>query len=397
MRIDCEKPNNRMNTFEGRMVLDPTTDREKVLPLNLNHLMLRGAELRNTEFIFGVCVYAGTDTKIMRNLVKSKMKGSTLQKKLNYLLIGAFVYNAIILATSIVLSIFWANANIGSSLAWYLGATPDASTTGGTQAMTYYILYTYVIPISLFISLELVRIVQGKFIDWDNGMYKRVCGVEGELKHAVCKNSNLNEELGVVDYIFSDKTGTLTQNVMKLSKWYVAGTVYDEMDQPGGIKRAIQGNENTEALEVFTRHIALCHSALPTTNEKTGKFSYESESPDETALLGSMLQNDIVVKSRNKEFIVLDYMSKEEKYDLMEVIEFSSDRKRQSVIVRIKGKIELLCKGADSIIFDRLNKSTQKDAMADIDKKLHDFSLMGLRTLVFAKKDMSEEDWQKFK
>lgn len=105
--------------------------------------------------------------------------------------------------------------------------------------MTYYILYTYVIPISLFISMEVVRVIQAVFIFWDEQL-TFPHPVSGELVHTMTRNSNLNDELGNVDYVFSDKTGTLTRNIMLLSKWFVAGKLFDELAHPGAFGEALK-------------------------------------------------------------------------------------------------------------------------------------------------------------
>lgn len=104
--------------------------------------------------------------------------------------------------------------------------------------MTYYILYTYTIPISLFISLEMVRIIQALLIGADENLKFTI--PSGNTVSAKARNSNLNEDLGKVQHIFSDKTGTLTQNIMRLSYWYVAETLLDESSRPGNLGRAIK-------------------------------------------------------------------------------------------------------------------------------------------------------------
>ncbi|KAI3651156.1 hypothetical protein MP228_004637 [Amoeboaphelidium protococcarum] len=397
--IECETPNNRMNQFEGRIVVEESgASQKKTYPLSIYQMLLRGAELRNTDFIYGICVYAGVDTKIIKNLQKTSLKFSTMQSKLNLLLIGTFIYNAIILIVSVIYGSLWANQNIDPLKAWYVWNGVDASTTSGLQAMTYYILYTYVIPISLFISMEIVRVFQAYFIIKDEQMTLPVPGQKdpSKLVSVVVKNSNLNEELGSIDYIFSDKTGTLTQNLMKLSQWYVGSQLYDEMHQPGSVLKDYQTRPSDQNMLMFLRLIALCHSAIPTKDEVSGKIIYESESPDETALLESMRDNGVVVLDRSKGGIRISIDGREESYEILEVVEFNSDRKRMSVLLRIDGRVCLLCKGADSVILDRRNRDQSKDYIADVEQKLKSFSLQGLRTLVYAYRFLSEDEYLKF-
>jgi phospholipid-transporting ATPase len=102
-RVECEMPNIRMNQFEGRIVLQG----QSVQPLTTQQILLRGSQLRNCDFVFGACVYAGIDTKIIRNLNNSGLKFSTMEWKLNRLLMLMFCYNAVIFTVSVVFGTRW--------------------------------------------------------------------------------------------------------------------------------------------------------------------------------------------------------------------------------------------------------------------------------------------------
>lgn len=91
------------------------------------------------------------------------------------------------------------------------------------QFFTYWVAYSHMIPISLYVIIELLKLGQAKIINQDVKMYCR------EDKNFVrCKNSDLIEEMGQVEFVFSDKTGTLTQNKMEFKKISIQGVVYGE-------------------------------------------------------------------------------------------------------------------------------------------------------------------------
>jgi phospholipid-transporting ATPase len=221
----------------------------------LDNLILRGAVLRNTEFAYAVVVYTGANTKIIKNLRPAKLKTSTLEKQLNWFVGGAFVYNAFLLISSVVMD-YIGYINIlelqkkrqltdpyDYAIDWYLGPVETSSSTRlKNSILSFFAMYSYVIPISLFVTMEVVRLVQGTFMSWDNKM-KSSFTMDDEsvvITPMKANNTNLNEELARVDYVFSDKTGTFTKNEMRLAKWFVDDTVYDEMNDSGSLGRALK-------------------------------------------------------------------------------------------------------------------------------------------------------------
>jgi phospholipid-translocating P-type ATPase (flippase) len=456
--IHCEKPNENLNTYLGRIdVQDPNssnTPEIKQYPLSMTNLMLRGAVLRNTDYCWCIVVYTGPNTKIIKNLRKAGLKSSRLERWLNWLVVGAFVYNAILLVGSSVLqflhyrSVYDLEADRRASLGitsvsdrvdlwvveWYLGAATDSlGKNFADYFVSFFSLYTYVIPISLFVSIELVRLGQGRFMMWDSKMTllrKPAAGApEDEKPQKVrmkANNTNLNEDLGAIDFIFSDKTGTLTQNEMRMAKWFIDGLILDEMKDPGSLgKKLEEYNQNVggerggmthRTLELFVRALTLCHSVIPSVNERTLQMIYESQSPDESALLNGMATNQAKLKFRTKSHITIEMHGQTEVWELLQLLDFSSDRKRMSVIVRhpVDKSLHMFCKGADNIIMARLADARPTNPrfheLADIvqyrnhpnllfkaDMALQGFSEWGLRTLVVAHKSLTESEYNRFR
>ncbi|TPX51822.1 hypothetical protein SeLEV6574_g00051 [Synchytrium endobioticum] len=425
--IESEQPNQRLDEFEGRLTLTHTPGggtASTVYPLTLNQLMFRGATLRNTDYAYGIVIYAGRNTKIMKNFNQGKVKMSTLEKRMNHLIVAAFVFNLFLLVTSSIFSIFRGRfiynkeqARIAAGLTqpmdyaieWYLGPASTPGVYTSVKIITsFFAMYTYVIPISLFVSIEIVRLIQVTFMNWDGKMAGLQVDADGKevLVPMKANNSNLNEDLAVVEYIFSDKTGTLTRNLMKLSNWYIGSTDYCEMNNPGCMGKVLNdsllSNEDAKNIGLFARCVGLCNTVLPQRDDRTGETVYEAQSPDESALLQGLAGDDVILRSRTKQTVVLNILGKDEVYDHLALMDFTSDRKRMSVVVRSPkdGKLMLFCKGADNMLLARLSKDATVNPPAIIQQAedaLSHYSNSGLRTLVVGWKPLTEEEYSRFK
>ena len=269
--VECDLPNEHLYSFHGRLFFgnDIKLKGIKSSPtvITNDQLLLRGATLRNTSWIYGMVVYAGKDTKIYRNLKRSKLKVSSQDRKLNYLVLAIFGLNLLVYGLSLLLSGLWQN-RYGGEVAWYI----DWDLSGGGvvlwQMMTYFVLYTYMIPISLFVTIEFCRIIQAWFMMWDKEM-RSEDGVSMTVK-----NSNLNEDLGAVSHVFTDKTGTLTQNIMTLTAWSIEGMVFERATDSGSLMRIMQDpsvdSQFKENVRHFCRAAALCNTVIPSTDEEHG-------------------------------------------------------------------------------------------------------------------------------
>ncbi|KAF9321356.1 hypothetical protein BG003_002204 [Podila horticola] len=459
----------------GRIKLD------EVAPVTMTNVALRGSWLKNTEWVYGVVLYAGVDTKMMRNLKNTGLKFSTMEIKLNRMIVAIFIFNAFLLVGSMCFAYVGDHsATLRAPTAWYTTIDGPEFTPPSTslrifvgQLMNFYVIYTFVIPISVFISVELCRVVQALWMIWDEEMRSynegplsqaeqeeiaieqgattdpgavitlkkramstrsgsestqnttstsikapkkkslwRRAGKIGFLKKkkkAVknwtrmhVRNSNLNEDLGAVEYIFSDKTGTLTRNVMKLSKWHIGGRTFHELQQPGSLGLRMRdpsiSDEEYDLLMAFCRNIAVCHAVLPCEDSKTGELLYEAQSPDESALLEALRDNGVVLKAKTKDSVTVEIFGLiTETYRVLKVLEFTSDRKCMSVIIDTPQGIQLFCKGADNVILARAdNIENDPLLMRQLDSTVRRFSIAGLRTLMLAWRPLSLEEYRIF-
>ncbi|XP_071387877.1 probable phospholipid-transporting ATPase IA isoform X4 [Centroberyx affinis] len=390
-RMECESPNRHLYEFVGNIRLDG----HSTVPLGPDQILLRGAQLRNTQWVHGIVIYTGHDTKLMQNSTRPPLKLSNVERITNFQILVLF---GCLLAISLVCSIgqtIW-KYQYGNA-AWYMDLNYGGAANFGLNFLTFIILFNNLIPISLLVTLEVIKFTQAFFINWDTDML-----YEPTNTPAMARTSNLNEELGQVKYIFSDKTGTLTCNVMQFKKCTIAGVAYGHSTQSSeeagfndpSLLENLQSNHPTAAVILeFMTMMAICHTAVP---ERTdGKITYQAASPDEGALVRAARNLGFVFSGRTPDSVIVETPGTEDKYELLHVLEFTSTRKRMSVIMRTpSGKIRLYCKGADTVIYDRLADSSRYKEITL--KHLEQFATEGLRTLCFAVADISESSYQQW-
>uniref|UniRef100_A0A8D0ARA2 Phospholipid-transporting ATPase n=1 Tax=Sander lucioperca TaxID=283035 RepID=A0A8D0ARA2_SANLU len=412
--VRCEPPNNRLDKFKGTLTLDGQTyslDNDKVL--------LRGCTLRNTEWCFGLVIFGGPDTKLMQNSGKTTFKRTSIDHLMNVLVLCIFGFLASMCTVLAIGNGIW-EVREGSVFTAFLPREPgaNAALSSFLSFWSYIIILNTLVPISLYVSVEIIRLGNSFFIDWDRKMY-----YPKNDTPAQARTTTLNEELGQIKYIFSDKTGTLTQNIMTFNRCSINGKAYGELFDFSGQRVEItetarvdfswnqladpkftfhdhslletvrEGNPEAQA---FFRLLALCHTHVWDALDRRELY-YQAQSPDEGALVTAARNFGFVFRSRTPETITAMEMGRTVTYELLAVLDFNNVRKRMSVIVRNpEGKLTLYCKGADTIIFERLHPSCNKLKEATIGH-LNEYAGDGLRTLALAYKDLDEsymDEWR---
>lgn len=402
--IECESPNNRLYTFVGNVAFSSSKSSTKQrTPLSADQLLLRGAQLRNTPWVYGAVVYTGHETKLMQNAAAAPNKWSNVFKIMNYQQIGLLgVLLFLALVTLIGNQVWLSDPNHED--AWYLDMKGGAAQPGFYNFLTYIILYNMLIPISLVVTLEVVKLAQAQmFINNDLDLYDK-----GSDTPARAISSTLNEELGQVQYIFSDKTGTLTRNIMMFLKCSIGGIAYgddvqqtegdnDDFSDPALLDNLTGGHPTASIIREWLTLLAVCHTVVPERDEvDKDKIVYQASSPDENALVVAVKKLGFSFNARTPEMVFINALGKEERYEILNVLEFNSTRKRMSVIVRTpSGAIKLYCKGADNVIYDRLDKRKQPFAK-DTTKHLQRFAADGLRTLCLSVAQLTEAEYKEW-
>uniref|UniRef100_A0A669ERU8 Phospholipid-transporting ATPase n=1 Tax=Oreochromis niloticus TaxID=8128 RepID=A0A669ERU8_ORENI len=409
--VVCEPPNNKLDRFSGTLYW-----REKKYSLTNQNMLLRGCVLRNTEACYGLVIFAGPDTKLMQNSGRTKFKRTSIDRLMNTLVLWIFGF---LVCMGMILAVGNAGweKEVGSLFQSYLAWDTPVNNflfSAFLSFWSYVIILNTVVPISLYVSVEVIRLGHSYFINWDQQMFCSQCNTAAEAR-----TTTLNEELGQVEYIFSDKTGTLTQNIMTFNKCSINGqsygayqyflinhrshacmldfTPFNPLADPDF---CFYDDKLLESVKVgdsctheFFRLLSLCHTVM--SEEKSeGELVYKAQSPDEGALVTAARNFGFVFRSRTPGTITTTEMGRTVTYSLLAILDFNNIRKRMSVIVRNpEGRIRLYCKGADTVLLERLHPCNQ-EVMSITSDHLNEYATDGLRTLALAYRDLSEDEWE---
>lgn len=421
---ECEKPNATTQKFTGALHIQD----EEPCPVNINNMLLRGCCLRNTEYVLGLVVNTGVDTKVMQGARKPKARASSIEKSLNPLIVVVVIL-LIILCTVAAIARTAENSTLENE-AWYLDFDGTGSTSFFWVILRFFVLLNAFVSVSLMLSMYICKSIQAWFMQQSLQMYHEESDTPMKVRCMF-----LTDELGRISHVFSDKTGTLTQNIMQFRKCSIDGTAYGRghteiglarlarlgqtvseasmragnSDQPGSGTNAVnfEGPELHQALKDDDDHgercrqffllLALCHTVV--VEEMEGKTKLSASSPDEAALVAAAAFFGYEFTKRdNDEIYVTDTRNnKSMTFTILAVLDFTSARKRMSAIVRDEstGEIELLSKGADNVML-KLLASGQEQLVQITEAHMKDHSNDGLRTLVLAKKPIDQDSYDRW-
>uniref|UniRef100_A0A8D0ULQ0 Phospholipid-transporting ATPase n=1 Tax=Sus scrofa TaxID=9823 RepID=A0A8D0ULQ0_PIG len=403
--VRCESPNNKLDRFTGVL-----TYRGEDYILDHDRLILRGCVIRNTDWCYGLVIFTGPDTKLMQNSGKSTFKRTHIDHLMNVLVLWIFLFLGSMCFILAIGHCIWENKKgyyFQDFLPWkeYVSSSVVSATL---IFWSYFIILNTMVPISLYVSVEIIRLGNSFYINWDQKMFYKPKNTP-----ARARTTTLNEELGQVTYVFSDKTGTLTQNIMIFNKCSINGKFYGmhifllslkkvdfSYNKLADPKFSFYDKTLVEAVKrgdrwvhLFFLSLSLCHTVIP--EEKVeGELVYQAQSPDEGALVTAARNFGFVFRSRTSETIMVVEMGETKIYQLLAILDFSNVRKRMSVIVRTpEDRVMLFCKGADTILCQLLHPSCRSLKEVTMDH-LDDFASDGLRTLMVAYRELDNAFFQ---
>ena len=441
--IHAEAPRSDLDWFEGQAVFrfvdnsektdspgssaasvspqsgDPTVER-----LSIRNFIPREAVVRGTEWVIGVAIYTGFDTKVLLGNERPAYKTSKIDRMTDRL-----VFLILFLQFSLSIFVGLAGGISGSAIPrWWLDiALRGKLVRGFIDGIACLILITQMIPISLIISLEIAKVYQAKLMEHDI-----------EMPGMRAASQALNDDLGQIGYVLSDKTGTLTSNELVLKVATVAGKPYPDLTS---LRSAAKTNPNVAAL---IDALSICHDVSPNWSssntlsssgdarksilnmkqeakkfksqmeaESSGQItpldeggrlptgmSYCGSSPDEicfvTACAASL--GRVLNKRTHAEMIFTDSEKGELKREILRVFEFDNARRRSSIVIQIDDRtVAIYTKGSDDGMLPRCRAETdeEKRILKETETSLSFYSKQSLRTLVFAQKIISLAEWEK--
>ncbi|KAL8028736.1 hypothetical protein ABFX02_14G180000 [Erythranthe guttata] len=432
--IKCEKPNRNIYGFQANMDFEG-----KRVSLGPSNIVLRGCELRNTKSAIGVAVYTGKETKAMLNNSGAPSKRSRLETRMNREIIYLSIFLVTLCTVVCISHGVWLIKHKDELDLIQFYRKKDYS---GSEVENYeyygwgmeiffvflmsVIVFQVMIPISLYISMELVRVGQAYFMIQDDRMFD-----EATNSRFQCRALNINEDLGQIKYVFSDKTGTLTENKMEFQCASIGGVDYDNGKascEDGGIEYSsvqvdgvtlrpkmsvkvdiellnlskTKDTDEGKHVRDFFLALATCNTIVPLTIESSDPavklIEYQGESPDEQALVYAAASYGFMLIERTSGHIVVDIQGERQRFNVLGMHEFDSDRKRMSVILGLPDNtVKLYVKGADTSMFNVLNNSsntTNKNLTKPTQAHLHSYSSKGLRTLVIAARELTLSEFQ---
>jgi phospholipid-translocating ATPase len=438
LKITAGAPDKKVNEFVGTVELSPSNkpydpyigngenqtparngnghvsvpeSETKSAPLTIDNTAWANTVLASNTTTYAVVVYTGVQTRSALSTSASRSKSGLLEHEINNL---TKILCILTLALSIVL-VALEGFEPSDKKKWYVAI------------MIYLILFSTIVPVSLRVNLDLGKTVYASFIERDKG-----------IPGTVVRTSTIPEDLGRIEYLLSDKTGTLTQNEMELKKIHVGTVSYanEAMDEVASYIRhgfliptsnnaasslvtpssvfatqATAGTATRTRREIGSRvrdvilALALCHNVTPTVEEEDGKkiTTYQASSPDEIAIVQYTENVGLKLVHRDRQSIVLQSADSGRvvvRVRILDIFPFTSDSKRMGIIVQFDQGTDSSSQQVPEIWFYQKGADTVMTSIVAandwLDEETANMAREGLRTLVVGRKRLSTQQYQDF-
>ena len=281
--ISVQQPNPSLYEFEGfvQFMQNGQVSAQKK-PIDVKNFLFKGAMIRNVKWVLGVVIYTGTDSKIQQNGAAARFKISSVEKKMHKMIIVLFLIQVLLSIVAVIIKAISATRTENNFDKHLMDTIGENDQNLLLLFIRYFILLSSLIPISLIVNLEMVRLTQAYFIiqnmDLANKSINRQCKVS---------TTTINEELGQIEYVLTDKTGTLTQNKMILRGLMIADKLF------GGSFSMEKNGEKTFTVKSKTDFDTELEAYLRNSNKENMPYPMD--------ICPFKLQNDKPVVSQTKE------------------------------------------------------------------------------------------------
>ena len=440
--IEIDQPSMNIYEIEGTIFF-----KGKKHYFDIKNCLLRGGRLKNTEYVYGIVVYSGKETKLMKNINKSSLKISNIDRTLNFIVLFILLICFILCIICTIIGSIWRRRNLpnyeteelkADYILYYFGHSKNTLLEIIKIFCANFITLNTFIPISIIIVNAVVKLLQSIVLEFLTPEYKRDPGDKVQ-----CFSVQLLEEIGMTKYIFTDKTGTLTKNEMEFKACSIFTLLFDDYEEMlnennnnlinefneitnDNVKSKISKTFNKnylinflkernipinlpntegcpfnnllEAIEEFFLNIILNHDVLTEKNSETGLIDFQGANPDEVTLVTAANEIGFTFISREQNIIKVKIKNhsneqyNEKTYKILQKFDFTSERQRSSIIVKDLSdkKIKLYLKGSDRKVFENINEFSKNNILEKIKQDSDSFAKRGLRTLCYSYRNIDE-------